>query len=132
MNGLPRHLIFVGVIAALVIAFSTAASAKTGSRWVTKAHAISGNWTVNATAVSFAQNFKTDRGPDLKVFLSKKKIQSITDRENILKYSKYLGKLRSFNGAQTYGLSNVDLSQYASVVIYCKKYTVVWGGFNVR
>jgi hypothetical protein len=64
-------------------------------------------------------NFKTDSGPDLRVYLSKDKTDaSIVD----------LGKLKATSGAFFYEVpSGTDLNEFTNVLIWCKDFSVLFG-----
>ena len=75
--------------------------------------------------LEIAQNFQTDRGPDLKVILHN---SSTVDTK--VQEGEYLslGALRSPKGSQRYQLPNdIDLSQYQSVAIWCEEYNITFG-----
>ena len=71
------------------------------------------------------QNFKTDRGPDLKIILhnSAKVDAKVKSGEYVS-----LGKLKAFNGSQRYQLpQDLNLDDYQSVAIWCEQYNVTFG-----
>jgi len=70
----------------------------------------------------------TKKGPDLEIFLTKKNIDNVTSK-NALIQAIFIENLKSNSGEQKYLIpSNIDLSQYKSIIIHCKKYAVLWGG----
>ncbi len=118
----------------LVTGNSFANSVNQGS-WVNKQKTIQGNWEVKQengnTIVSFKNNFKTRGGPDLKVFLSKNDISNANGR-NATNGSVLLSPLKSTNGSQEYVIpSNINVNDFASVLIHCEQFSVLWGGFNI-
>ena len=138
---------------ALVLAFAAAASAPVFSQsthgdktvmaqmnaatgtFEKKRYTIHGNWSVlsknGQTFVAFDEDFKTKGGPDLKVFLSPSPVSQV-DGATALNDALYLGVLKSNKGAQTYAVpSDVDLSQYESLIIQCEAFSVLWGGFDL-
>ena len=105
--------------------------------WTNKNYKLSGTWSlqkINGQDYFVLENdFKTSDGPDLKVFLLEKEIDKVGENEAVDKQGVFLGDLKSFTGAQRYAIpKNIDLSKYHSIVIHCKKYTVVWGGVNLN
>ncbi|MEM2139768.1 MAG: DM13 domain-containing protein [Nitrososphaera sp.] len=87
-------------------------------------HNASGKATVlyleDGSAVLRFENFRVTNGPDLYVYLS-------TDRGA----SDYvdLGRLKANSGNQNYELPDgVDLSKYDNVIIWCKSFSVYFGG----
>lgn len=102
--------------------------------FVKKKNKINGDWSFkqegNKTYLIFYGNFKTKKGSDLEIFLTKKNMDQVTSK-NALEASIFLENLKSNSGEQKYLIpSNIDLSQYKSIIIHCKKYTILWGGSN--
>jgi len=63
-------------------------------------------------------DFSTDRGPDLKVVLSK---------DGSLEDAVIIGKLEAFSGYQSYGVPGfVDTNQYRYVLIWCEEFNVLF------
>lgn len=87
-------------------------------------HNASGKATVlyleDGSSVLRLENFRVTNGPDLYVYLS-------TDK-NASDYVD-LGRLKASSGNQNYELpANVDLSKYDNVIIWCKSFSVYFGG----
>lgn len=87
-------------------------------------HNASGKATVlyleDGSSVLRFENFRVTNGPDLYVYLS-------TDR-NASDYVD-LGQLKANSGNQNYDLPDgVDLSKYDTVIIWCKAFSVYFGG----
>ena len=75
--------------------------------------------------LEISQNFKTDRGPDLKVILHNSSTVNARVKEG--EYIN-LGKLKSVNGGQRYQLpENLNLDEYQSVAIWCEQFNVTFG-----
>lgn len=124
-----KKIIFILTIA---IFFTTTSFAQKGNTWVKKYYTVSGNWSVVAegskTYIVLHSNFKTSKGPDLKLFLTKKNVSSIGKSEAIEKHGILLGKLKSLKGEQRYLIpNNISISEFKSLVVHCQKYTKVWG-----
>jgi hypothetical protein len=103
-----------------------------GDTWNKKYYAVMGNWSVKTengdNYLILHSNFKTSKGPDLKVFLSKQESGAIDKKEAIEKSGFLLGDLQSIKGEQKYLIPNsVKISDFKSIVIHCQKYTKVWG-----
>lgn len=74
---------------------------------------------LNGTKSLVFEGFKTDSGPDLKVYLSKS-----TSNSNIVD----LGALKSLSGNFNYTLDNsVNLGEYKHVLIWCEDFSVLFG-----
>jgi hypothetical protein len=69
-------------------------------------------------------NFKSDNGPDLKVYLSKES----TPSSHIS-----LGALKSTNGNQVYEISGMpDLKQYRYALIHCERFNHLFGSAELK
>ena len=107
------------------------------SNWVIKNHTIEGDWAFvekdGSTYLEFADNFKTDPGPDVKVYLAKKDINDIDKHESVDLEGFFLGEMHEFTGKHQFKIkAGINLDDFISVVIHCKKYSVVWGGANIK
>ncbi len=83
------------------------------------------------TRLVFSENFKTKNGPDLKVYLSKVPLSSLS-AQDVDQSAVRISVLKSNKGSQSYIIpADINLSEYQSVVIQCEAYTVLWGGFDL-
>jgi hypothetical protein len=90
--------------------------------FVTSVHPTSGMVTVNQTKtkLDFA-NFMTDNGPNLDIYL-------VSDLSNVNSSYISLGNIKGINGNYTYDIpSNVDLSVYKYIVVWCVDFNVNFG-----
>lgn len=122
----------MGVILLPLFAF---AGETTERPFVKKRYTIHGSATVDtnseSTRLVFSEDFKTKSGPDLKVYLSKIPLSDLSASE-VDENSIRLSVLKSHKGSQSYTVpSDINLSDYESVVIHCEAYTVLWGGFDL-
>ena len=100
-----------------------------------RTYGIKGDWQIvkenGQTILRLSDDFKTKRGPDLKIFLSPKKLGDVTGTtatDNAVR----LGVLRSNKGSQDYIIpAGVDLSQFGSVLIHCEAFSKLWGGADL-
>jgi len=70
------------------------------------------------------ENFKTDNGPDLKVYLA-----------NDLRASMFIlvGDLKAVSGNQTYSIAGMpDLATYPHVLIWCQQFGVLFGSAQLQ
>lgn len=80
------------------------------------------------TIIRFSDDFKTKKGPDLKIFLSPQTVGEVTGK-TALDGAVTLGVLKSNKGTQDYVVPNgVSLANFSSVLIHCEAYSVLWGG----
>ena len=103
-----------------------------GGTWTTKGYAINGGWKIVAREdkkiIVFDERFKTRKGPDLKVYLSRIAITEIKG-EHVVQSSVEIGPLTSRKGAQEYEIpEHVNVSDFASLLIHCQAYAHLWGG----
>ena len=122
-------------VLAMGITTTSFAMSKGEGTWVNKQYEIKGAWEIDTkggqTIIKFQDSFKTKGGPDLKVFLSKNDIGSVTGK-NATQNAIFISKLESANGYQEYILpKGLDINDYASLLIYCEKFSVLWGGSNI-
>ncbi|MEM9143018.1 MAG: DM13 domain-containing protein [Bacteroidota bacterium] len=107
-----------------------------GNQWVEKTYTITGDWKLEEKDGDLyfvlADNFKTSSGPDLKLYLLKTDMDTVGDRDSVDRIGVFVAELDSHKGGQSYKLpSGTKISDYKSLVIHCKKYSVVWGGVRL-
>ncbi len=95
--------------------------------FVSGAHTTSGTVRIhnqNRNKTLLFENFKTDNGPDLRVYLSKDKSA---------KEFRELGKLKSINGNFNYDIpADLDTSHYPFVLIWCEDFSVLFGSAELK
>ena len=69
------------------------------------------------------ENYKSSKGPDLYVFLTK---------DGDIKSGKKISTVDYNKSKQTFNLKNVDLNKYNEVTIYCEKAHVIFGGAQLK
>ena len=117
-----------------VVAATTVETTQSGSFEKTS-FKIKGDWEIvkenGQTIFRLSDDFKTKNGPDLKLFLSPKTVGNVTGATATQGAVK-LSVLRSNKGSQDYIIpSDIDLSQYGSILIHCEAYSKLWGGANL-
>ncbi|MFT5125981.1 MAG: hypothetical protein ACI9TH_000264 [Kiritimatiellia bacterium] len=129
------------MLSSLFITLSSAQSAeqihRAGETWVNKSKKTSGSWKIveeaGLTSLILQSDFKTSKGPDLKLFLHAKPMGELGKKDPVEATGKLVGELQSAKGEQRYPLpSGVKLDDYKSLVIHCEKYTIVWGGVDLK
>lgn len=68
-------------------------------------------------------NYKSSKGPDLYVYLTK---------NGDIKSGKKISTVDYNKSKQTFDLNNVDLNKYNEVTIYCEKAHVIFGGAKLK
>jgi hypothetical protein len=112
--------------------------AQEGDQWSDKVYSVEGKWKIQEDSgvlyFELGSDFMTLAGPDLKVYLSPIAIQDIDDRDAIdKKGGVMIAGLKSNKGAQKYPIpEGIQPSDYKSLVIFCPKFSVVWGGVSLE
>ena len=75
------------------------------------------------------ENFKVTSGPDLYVYLSK---DTSIDSKDKLGEFKSLGQLKGNSGNQVYKISEQDIKDYNSVVIWCKRFSALFTSASLK
>lgn len=75
------------------------------------------------------ENFKVTNGPDLYVYLSK---GINIDSKDKLGEFKSLGQLKGNSGNQVYKISEQDIKDYSSVVIWCKRFSALFTSASLK
>ncbi|MEM7768764.1 MAG: DM13 domain-containing protein [Pseudomonadota bacterium] len=130
---IPAAIAIAPIAQAQVIEASVAA--QPSGDFVRKAKRLKGAYTVierdGQTIIRFSDDFRAARGPDLKVFLSPKTVADVTGKTAV-DGSINLGELESTRGGQEYLVpEGVNLDDFASVLVHCEAYSVLWGGSDL-
>ncbi len=95
--------------------------------FVSDAHQTSGKagiYSKNGANVLVFENFKTDNGPDLRVYLA---------QDRSARMFREVGRLKSTNGGFNYVLpSDLEISQYPLVLIWCEDFSVLFGNAELK
>ena len=110
-----------------MISFALAADSKP---WKNQEFKVKGNWSIEQRAdgnyIVLDEAFKTRGAPDLKLFVSKANYSDITGK-NATRNASFVAKLKSNKGAQSYKIpSNINVSDYQSLIIHCEQYSKLW------
>ncbi|WP_394749270.1 DM13 domain-containing protein [Spongiimicrobium salis] len=114
---------------------TTVAQTVKKAKWEKQNKSINGTFEIvkkeSGTYIVLSDDFKTKSAPDLKIFLSKKSLSTITGK-NATKDAVLVSKLKNAKGGQSYKLSgSVKLSEYKSIIIHCEEYGIFWGGSSL-
>ena len=132
-----RQLIIASMLLSIPIGVTHAGDPEIASGgWVEKGYAINGGWSIverdNKRFIVFDDKFKTRKGPDLKVYLSRLPIDTIRDSE-VDESSLKISPLKSNKGKQEYEIpGDVNLDEYASLLVHCEAYSHLWGGGSLE
>jgi len=94
--------------------------------FVSNVHKVSGNVSIylsGSSKVVYLENFSTESGPDLKVYLS-----TATNNTDV----KDLGALKANSGKFYYTIDTANTSKYNYVLIWCKQYSVLFGNSELK
>lgn len=139
-----RVLISVGVIATLsatvaipaygaeIVPVAAAQTEAISGEFVKKKYAIKGAWQIlekdGQTILRLSDDFKTKKGPDLKIFLSPQPLAVVTG-QTAIEDSVLISALSSHKGGQDYVIpADVNLANFQSLLIHCEAFSVLWGG----
>ena len=126
---------FTAILSLILLATTAFAGDTAEKPFVKKRYTIQGSAKVETidgkSRLVFSDDFKTKNGPDLKIYLSKRPLASLS-AQDVDKSAVRLSVLKSHRGTQSYSIpADIDLEDYESVVIQCEAYTVLWGGFDL-
>jgi hypothetical protein len=144
---IKRTLISLSILASLsataaipaygaeAVPVNTTQTVSIGGDFTKKKYNIKGDWTIiekdGQTVLRLSEDFKTKSGPDLKIFLSPKSVETVTGK-TATNGSVLLSALHSNKGTQDYVIpATLNLGDFASVLIHCEAYSVLWGGANL-
>jgi len=114
---------------AIIAATPVVETSKTpASKFTTVSHTTQGAMRViNANGkryLEFDKTFKTEGGPDVLVLLHRDRTPKEYQQQKFVS----LGHIQKFNGTQHYAIpDNVNLSDFRSVVIRCRLFSVTFG-----
>lgn len=99
--------------------------------WSRAHYDIEGKWSIvregNGLYVELDDNFRTTKGPDVKIFLSPILSFDLRD-DNADQGALEVGALNGSIGAQRLKIPNgTDLSKYQSIIIHSQQFRVLWG-----
>ncbi len=119
-----------------VVAASATETILASGGFARKRKGTSGGWEIvqrdDATVLRLLDDFRTGRGPDIKIFLSPTAFAS-TNGQNATDGSLLLGQLDSNRGAAELTIpADVDLAQFDSVLVHCEEFSVLFGGSPLR
>jgi len=134
-----RFLAIVLLGVAILTSVSLAESSSTlyrSSTWIKKKAKVTGTYEIierdGNRFIRLLDDFKTKKGPDLKLVLSPLTADAVTAK-TALDGSLIVHELKSYKGAQEYTIpEDADLSKYKSVLIHCQKYTKLWGAARLE
>ena len=132
----PRNTLLFTLLAFFTVgAMNFAHAGITGQgAWVSKQYEVNGAWQIEKrnghTTIKLSDYFSPMSGPALKLFLSKYDISGVTGSN--ASGGVMISKLKNVNGYQEYIVpGNVNIDDFASLVILCEKFSVLWGGANL-
>ncbi len=119
---------------AIGVASASLLEKKSGT-WVEKKYDIKGDWSIeqrgDQQVITFSDTFKTKKGPDLKIFLSKQSIKDVTGA-TATNDAVLVSVLKNNKGEQEFVIpAGIDVSDYESLLIHCEKFSVLWGGADL-
>lgn len=134
MKNALKAAVVVGMLGFWLVGTAAGDLEMSGS-WTRQEQKIAGSWSIveenGRLRLRLSDDFKTKSGPDLKIFLSRGDLDSITGK-NATQDAVLVAPLGSSKGGQSYAIpGGVDLSQFKSLIIHCDKYSKLWGGSSL-
>lgn len=110
---------------------------QTGSVWHPKAHRAEGSWRIEAQGdglvFRLGADFRTDWGPDVKLYLVTQEIEEIGIRDQLGDSGTPIGPIQAFEGAQDYALPEVHrFAEFRAIMLHCQRYSAVWCGTEIN
>ena len=108
-----------------------------GSAWHPKAHAATGAWRIaaddNRLWLKLGADFRTDWGPDVKLYLVTQPVGEIGIRDQLGDSGTLIGPFQAFADAQEYALPAVDrFAGFRAIMLHCQRYSAVWCGIEIN
>lgn len=99
------------------------------SSWGTPS--LQGDWQIveegGTHYIELAENFRAKKGPDVKIFLSPTKADSVTG-DNAVHGSVLVTQISEFDGSARFAIpAGTDISQFQSLVFHCEAFSKLWG-----
>ena len=93
--------------------------------------ALSGDWKIvledGVTYLHLDKNFQAKKGPDVKIFLSRKAVDEI-EGSNAKDEAVFIKLLEEFKGPKKIKLpEDIDITTFKSIVFHCEEYSKLWG-----
>ena len=126
---------FLTTLVVLGMSYSLAFAGQSGG-WNKQEIKVKGAWSIEQRAdgnyLILDDAFKTKNAPDLKFFVSKKGFGSINGK-NATDSAVLISELKSAKGGQEYKIpSNINLSDYSSLVLHCEQYSKLWASTPLK
>ena len=131
-----QSLTFVFMVLMTFMTFIATAFAGSPASWQNQDIKVKGTWTIEERAdgnyLVLSDDFKTKNAPDLKFFVSNAGYESLNG-SNATNGAVEIAKLSKNKGAQSYKIpSNVNLSDYKSLVLHCEQYSKLWASTPLK
>ena len=130
---MPKYTqIFMLSIALCFICLEASSADK--SSWIKKSQSVNGGWSIESRDgddyLVFSDDFKTRKGPDLKLMLSNLSTANVNG-ENANEGAILIAPLKSSKGGQAYKLPE-RYTEYSTLLIHCEKYSKLWSASDLK
>ena len=131
-----KHIKKIFVLFVALMAITPAAFAQQSGGWQKQDFKVKGQWSIeqrtDGNYIVLSDDFKTKKAPDLKLFVSKKSYSDINGK-NATQDAAVISLLDSHKGGQSYKIpSNINLSDYQSLIIHCEQYSKLWASTPLK
>ena len=127
-------VMLLGFLALVTICSSAFAAESSG--WKNQELKVKGTWSieqrVDGDYLVVSDDFKTKKAPDLKFFLTKANYSTVNGN-NAKDGAVLVAKLKSTKGAAEYKIpSNINVSDYNSLILHCEQYSKLWASTPLK
>ena len=124
-----KTLLFTALLSIGFLNLSSAQVISSGE-WVGKNYQVEGKYFIMKSESGYklilSSDFSTNRGPDLKIFLSELPPEKVNDFNADEGFK--LSELQSNRGSQEYLFPpNFNPADYSTIMIHCEKFSKLWG-----
>lgn len=127
--------IMLTTLLTMIISFSSAFAAQSGG-WQNQEFKVNGSWSIEERAdgnyLVVSDDFKTKSAPDLKFFFSKAQYGDLNGK-NATDNAVFVAKLDGTKGGAAYKIpSNINVSDYNSLVLHCEQFSKLWASTPLK
>lgn len=122
----------------MVIGFTSLSQAQSKTEGIFSKfnYTVKGSWSIveegGNTYLELSDDFSTQRGPDLKIFVTKTSLKSLNGK-NAINDAELVSVLKKNKGGQRYLIpSGVNLDNYTTLLIHCERFSKPWAGASLE
>lgn len=136
INNKTQPLAFAFMVLMALLTFAATAFAGTSHSWSKQEIGVKGTWSIeqrtDGNYLVLSDDFKTKNAPDLKFFVSNAKYEDVTG-SNATDGAVKVAELAKSKGGQSYKIpSNIDISDYKTLILHCEQYSKLWASTPLK